>query len=63
LSESGNTSIDLETRVLEALEPHDRDHLRRKILFRSNTGIASLENGKIDPKKPDPLHIDVVTLR
>jgi len=26
-------------------------------------GIANLENGKIDPKKLEPLHIAVVTLR
>jgi hypothetical protein len=29
----------------------------------ANTGIANLENGKIDPKKLEPLHIAVVTLK
>ena len=34
-----------------------------KFYFMANTGIANLENGKIDPKKLEPLHIAVVTLR
>ena len=34
-----------------------------KFYFMANTGIANLENGKIDPKKLQPLHIAVVTLR
>jgi len=35
-----------------------------KFYFMANTGIANLENGKIDPKKKlEPLHIAVVTLR
>jgi len=33
-----------------------------KFYFMANTGIANLENGKIDPKKLEPLHIAVVTL-
>jgi hypothetical protein len=34
-----------------------------KFYFMANTGIANLENGKIDPKKLEPLHIAVVKLR
>ena len=34
-----------------------------KFYFMANAGIANLENGKIDPKKLEPLHIAVVTLR
>jgi hypothetical protein len=31
-----------------------------KFYFMANTGIANLENAKIDPKKLEPLHIAVV---
>jgi len=34
-----------------------------KFYFMANTGIANLENVKIDPKKLEPLHIAVITLR
>ena len=34
-----------------------------KFYFMANTGIANLENGKIDPKKLESLQIVVVTLR
>ena len=34
-----------------------------KFYFMANTGIANLENGKIDPKKLESLQIAVVTLR
>jgi hypothetical protein len=34
-----------------------------KFYFMANTGITNLENGKINPKKFEPLHIAVVTPR